>query len=125
MPREKIWWMSSHEKKSLLVEVTSTSREAVASSEEFSRAAPENLWPEADGMLAWRVDADLGEVMKKNSKAAQDRSDRVFLALYIKDHPMDARATVIGLGAMSFTLLLDDFGFEVRIFTCLGSRTIQ
>ena len=54
--------------------------------------------------------------MKKNSKSAQERSDRVFLALYLKSKPQKTQALVIGLGDKSFTVFVPEFGFQERLY---------
>ena len=53
--------------------------------------------------------------MKKLSKTAQERSDRVFLSVYLRDRPRDYTGIVIGLGSKSFSILVLEFGFEERI----------
>jgi exoribonuclease R len=60
--------------------------------------------------------ADQCNDMKSASKAAQERSDAVFFAVYIRDHPEDCSATIVGLGEKSFTLLVDKYGIEARVF---------
>ena len=54
--------------------------------------------------------------MKRASKDAQTRSDRVFFAIYLKDHPMDVSGYVIGIGEKSFTVLVPEYGIEERLF---------
>eukprot|EP00606_Chrysophyceae_sp_TOSAG23-5_P000154 GSChrysophyteH2.ASY1.ANO1.1106.1 assembled CDS len=54
--------------------------------------------------------------MKRASKDAQTRSDRVFFAIYLKDHPMDVSGCVIGIGEKSFTVLVPEYGIEERLF---------
>ena len=55
--------------------------------------------------------------MKAASKAAQERSDAVFFAVYIRDHPEETFGTIIGLGEKSFTILVDKYGIEARVYT--------
>merc|ERR1711916_134797 len=54
--------------------------------------------------------------MKNSSRLAQDRSDRVYLSLYIRSHPCEVVATVIGIGERSFTVLIENYGIESRIY---------
>ena len=43
---------------------------------------------------------------KYAAKKAQDTSGEKFLAMYLRDHPMEADCVVIGIGKSSFTLLV-------------------
>jgi exoribonuclease R len=40
----------------------------------------------------------------------------VYWSLYLRDHPCDEVAVVIGIGEKSFTVLIEKYGFESRIF---------
>ena len=60
--------------------------------------------------------ADQCNVMKMASKSAQERSDRVFLTVYLQSHPMYVEAVVIGVGPKSFTVLIPSLSIEERIF---------
>ena len=54
---------------------------------------------------------------KLASKKAQERSDRVFLCLYLKKFPMeDAMGVVIGMGDKSFMVLVPALGLEGRVY---------
>ena len=57
--------------------------------------------------------------MKRASKAAQMRSDRVYLAVYLTtDHagPQEVSGYVIGIGAKSFTVFVPEYGVDDRLF---------
>jgi len=54
--------------------------------------------------------------MKRASKDAQTRSDRVFFSIYLRDHPLDVSGYVIGIGEKSFTVLVPEYGIEERLF---------
>jgi DIS3-like exonuclease 2 len=57
--------------------------------------------------------------MKRASKAAQMRSDRVYLAVYLTtDHagPQVVSGYVIGIGAKSFTVFVPEYGVDDRLF---------
>jgi len=60
--------------------------------------------------------AEQCNVMKRASKQAQERSDRVYFALYLKDKPMDVSGYVVGVGEKSFTVFLPEFGISDRLF---------
>ena len=60
--------------------------------------------------------ADNCNAMRVAAKTAQERSDRVFLSVYISQHPMDSDAVVIGIGEKSFTVLILELGIEMRLF---------
>jgi len=74
--------------------------------------------------VAWSAqkELELGAIathcneMKTASKNAQTRSDRVFLSIYLMDHPCDVSGVVIGIGQKSFTVLIECIGAEERIF---------
>merc|ERR1719510_1957375 len=53
--------------------------------------------------------------MKMNAKAAQDRSSILFLCLYVDKNPINATATVVDIGAKSFTVCIDSMGIEHRV----------
>lgn len=54
---------------------------------------------------------------KEGAKAAQERSDRIFLALYLKDKPVESTmGVVIGIGITSFKILCPDLGIENKIY---------
>ena len=54
---------------------------------------------------------------KLGAKKAQERSDRVFLALYLKDNPVESMmGIVIGVGERSFNVLCPGMGVESRIY---------
>ena len=53
---------------------------------------------------------------KNAAKAAQERSDSVYLAIYLKDKNVFADAVVIGIGEKSFTVLVMDYSFDCRLF---------
>jgi hypothetical protein len=54
--------------------------------------------------------------MRDAAKKAQERSDRVFLTVYLRDKPTYVDAVVIGLGAKSFSVLIPRWGEECRMF---------
>lgn len=63
--------------------------------------------------------ADHCNTKKKAAKDAQERSDRVFLSVYVQRLPagyMDEPAVVIGVGEKSFTVLITRLGMECRIY---------
>ena len=60
--------------------------------------------------------AEQCNVMKRASKQAQERSDRVYFALYLKDKPIDVSGYVVGVGEKSFTVYLPEFGISDRLF---------
>lgn len=61
--------------------------------------------------------ADHCNEKKMGAKKAQERSDRVFLSLYLKSKPITgAFGIVISLGEKSFTVLLPSLGLEQRVF---------
>ena len=53
---------------------------------------------------------------KATSKEAQDRSDRIFLAVLLKEEPILTEGVVIDMGASSFTVLIPAFGMDRRMF---------
>jgi DIS3-like exonuclease 2 len=51
------------------------------------------------------------------SKAAQDRSDRVFLALYLKRSPLrEALGVVLSVGEKTFTVFVPSLGVSSKLF---------
>ena len=57
--------------------------------------------------------------MKKASKNAQTRSDRVYLSVYLSaDHkgPQQAKGHVTGIGEKSFTVFCPEYGVDDRLF---------
>ena len=50
------------------------------------------------------------------SKKAQERSDVIFLSIYLKSHPVkSALGVVVSMGAKSFTVLVPSLGLETKI----------
>jgi exoribonuclease R len=61
--------------------------------------------------------ADHCNEKKMGSKKAQERSDRVYLSLYVKDRPIrNSMALVVGVGESSFTVLIPGMGIESRVY---------
>ena len=57
--------------------------------------------------------------VKKASKNAQTRSDRVYLSVYLSaDHkgPQQAKGHVTGIGEKSFTVFCPEYGVDDRLF---------
>mmetsp|Transcript_5408 Transcript_5408/g.10304 ORF Transcript_5408/g.10304 Transcript_5408/m.10304 type:complete len:903 (+) Transcript_5408:57-2765(+) len=55
--------------------------------------------------------------MKTAAKRAQERSDRVFLSIYLKHNPVaEAMGVVVGVGEKSFTVLVPEVGAEGRVY---------
>jgi DIS3-like exonuclease 2 len=55
--------------------------------------------------------------MKDKSKMAQQRSDRVFFSIYLKNKPIDnILGYVVGIGEKSFTVFIPEYGIEDRLF---------
>jgi DIS3-like exonuclease 2 len=52
---------------------------------------------------------------KMNSKSAQDRSDRMYLAVYLRKTPLLEEGVIVDIGPGSFTVLLIRLGFDVRM----------
>jgi len=51
------------------------------------------------------------------SKKAQERSDRVFLSLYLKKNPIESVLGVcLGIGEKTFTVFIPSLGFSTRVF---------
>jgi DIS3-like exonuclease 2 len=51
------------------------------------------------------------------SKKAQERSDRVFLSLYLKKNPMESGLGVcLGIGEKTFIVFVPSLGFSTRVF---------
>jgi exoribonuclease R len=54
---------------------------------------------------------------KMASKAAQDRSDRVFLAIYLKHNPIRSTlGVVISVGERTFTIFIKELGCSGKLF---------
>jgi DIS3-like exonuclease 2 len=60
--------------------------------------------------------ADHCNTQKEASKAAQDRSDVVFLSVYLMKSPQRSEGIVVGMAEKSFTVLILPFSLEARIF---------
>jgi len=60
--------------------------------------------------------AEQCNIMKRASKSAQDASDRVYFAIFLKDKPMDVSGYVVGVGEKSFTVYVPEFGISERLF---------
>lgn len=54
--------------------------------------------------------------MKSAAKKAQERSDEVYMAVFLMSHPMEVKGVVIGIGPKSFTLLIPSLGLQTRLF---------
>ena len=55
--------------------------------------------------------------MKDAAKNAQERSDHVYLCVFLRNAgPLEADAVVIGVGAKSFTIFVPELGLEGRVF---------
>lgn len=54
--------------------------------------------------------------MKMASMAAQERSSRMFWAVYLKTNPMEVEGIVIKLGEKSFTIYIEGFSYQSRFF---------
>ncbi|GMI02605.1 hypothetical protein TrST_g12441 [Triparma strigata] len=55
--------------------------------------------------------------MKQAAKKAQERSDRVFLSIFLKHNPIQSTmGVVIGMGEKSFTVLIPEIGAEGRVY---------
>jgi len=52
---------------------------------------------------------------KKHAKFAQERSDDVYLAVYLKENPLTEEGVVIGIGKGSFTVFVPRLGIQRRI----------
>ena len=60
---------------------------------------------------------------KMSAKNAEEDCDRVFLCIYLQTHPIETTGVVIGVGEKSFTIYVEKFGLEKRLFlTKLGLR---
>jgi len=54
---------------------------------------------------------------KQAAKSAQDRSDRVFLAMYVKKHPLRSKlGVVISVGVKTFKVFIEDLGCSGMLF---------
>ena len=62
------------------------------------------------------VTADRCNEMRRSSKAAQERSDRVHFALYLLDKTCETTGYVVGIGEKSFSVYVPEFGVNERIF---------
>jgi DIS3-like exonuclease 2 len=73
----------------------------------------------ADGTTVKKLTttADWCNHRKKDAKSASEKCDTMFLAVYLMSHACEEVATVIGMGASSFTVLVPRLGIESRIFT--------
>ncbi len=60
--------------------------------------------------------ADRCNEMRRSSKAAQERSDRVHFALYLLDKTCETTGYVVGIGEKSFGVYVPEFGVNERIF---------
>lgn len=60
--------------------------------------------------------AEQCNLKKASSKEAQDRSDRIFLAVLLKDAPVVTDGVVIDMGTSSFTVLIPAYGMDCRLF---------
>ena len=55
--------------------------------------------------------------MRMAAKKAQERSDRVFLSLYVKKYPIDSvLGIVLGVGEKTFTCFVPSLGLSTRVF---------
>ncbi|KAL7531929.1 hypothetical protein ACHAXR_008498 [Thalassiosira sp. AJA248-18] len=55
--------------------------------------------------------------MRMSAKKAQDRSDRVFLSLYLKKNPISSVLGVcLGVGEKTFTVFVPSLGMSTRVF---------
>lgn len=76
--------------------------------------------PIADASVALDVlgaQCDTCNERKMASKAAQDRSDRVYLCLYLSKNPTEADAVVCDVGGASyFTIIMPEWDLEARVF---------
>mmetsp|Transcript_20216 Transcript_20216/g.57981 ORF Transcript_20216/g.57981 Transcript_20216/m.57981 type:complete len:980 (+) Transcript_20216:2-2941(+) len=53
---------------------------------------------------------------RMGSKKAQERSDRVFLSLYLREHPIEsAMGIVVSVGEKSFTVFVPSLGLSTRV----------
>jgi exoribonuclease R len=60
--------------------------------------------------------ADHCNMQKDASKAAQERSDAVYLSIFLVNNATMAEGIVSGIGEKSFTVLVIDYSFESRLF---------
>ena len=60
--------------------------------------------------------ADNCNTRNNASKTAQDQCDRLYLALYLRQQPKIVEAQVMGLGEKSFTVFVEEYGIEERLF---------
>ncbi len=55
--------------------------------------------------------------MRMNSKKAQERSDRVFLSLYLKSNPIEKTlGVVVSIGEKAFTTFVPDLGVTTMVY---------
>ena len=54
--------------------------------------------------------------MKLASKAAQERSDRVYWSIYLRQNPCEEEAVVTSVGQTTFTVFILKYGFESKLF---------
>ena len=55
--------------------------------------------------------------MRMNAKKAQERSDRVFLSLYLKENPISSTLGVcLSVGEKTFTVFVPSLGLSTRVF---------
>jgi len=55
--------------------------------------------------------------MRMAAKKAQDRSDRVFLSLYLRQNPLESALGVcLGVGEKTFTVFVPSLGMSTRVF---------
>lgn len=55
--------------------------------------------------------------MRMSAKKAQERSDRVFLSLYLKKNPIESVLGVcLGVGEKTFTIFVPSLGMSTRVF---------
>ena len=50
------------------------------------------------------------------SKKAQERSDFVYLCVFLKDHPVEAEATVVSVGQKAFTISVLQYGYDGLVY---------
>ena len=55
--------------------------------------------------------------MRMNAKKAQERSDRVFLSLFLKENPISSTLGVcLSVGEKTFTVFVPSLGLSTRVF---------
>ena len=60
--------------------------------------------------------AETCNTRSNGSKTAQEQCDRLYLALYLREHPEMVEARVIGVGEKSFTVFVEKYGIDERLF---------